>query len=192
MIHFGEHALELSREVCKALLAFASTDKTRVHLYAVGFNNGDLCAVNGVAAVRFTKTTGDCSIVNVNDKSWPRSYVELQLKIAVARKEPTVLLAWSELRNLTLPALHQVEVAPDDYCLKVQGNAAVGLDAAVFAAMFLVQEACKRDKEFRKDHPFEPMRLVHVTSTVEPLTFECGSQRSKHHAKVTVMPCQSE
>jgi hypothetical protein len=59
MIKFCLTHLEISPDVCKALLAFASKDLARPHLAGIGINQGDPCATDGHTALRFVTTKVD-------------------------------------------------------------------------------------------------------------------------------------
>lgn len=174
----GSCAVELSPAVAKALLEFASRDKTRPHLCAVGINSGDLCATDGYTALRFK----DCGIPeSYTGRIFPRAYVETELKAGIARKT-NVFLYFDNLSHETLkfPTLQDVE--PKDR--RVNSEDATGIDSTYLGRLALVAKACKGDSAGKQNG----VLLVSLTGALNPIGFEVGHNHGDLNAFVTIMP----
>lgn len=180
MINFTGTHLELSRPVCKALLAFACKDKTRPRMCCIGFNCGDVCATDGYTAVRFFWPTSPV-VMNHNLASvFPRAYVETQLRVATATKSDIVQLEWNEQVNEQFPPLEQAERDQISW----QTASTVGVSGAYLARLSLVADACRGDCI---DPP--AVRFVSLTDPSDPISFEVdGTEHNGVKARVTIMP----
>lgn len=191
MIKFNPDSLELSPAVAKALMAFASKDKTRSHLCGLGINNGDPCATDGHTAVRFVTPVRVAGHFDYNDRVFSRKYVETQTKVALAKGE-NVCLLWSALDTChPFPPLHQVE--PKGF--KLESSEPVAFDSDYTARLQLVAKACARPKdESNKRSKIPPVRLTHVSGPMDPIGFTIGetpasdADRFEHEARATIMP----
>lgn len=192
MIEFTETNLKLSPAVCKALIAFASTDKTRPSLHGIGINQGNVCATDGHCAVRFQKHTGALPDTIPDGLVFPLEYVKQQLKVAVATKSPAVSLDWlNPSLSHTFPPIHLVETT--NRRIKVPAATPIGFDAELLGRIAHVQVACSHT-EARKSSAtgYQCAKLVSITGPLDPVSFEIGSHStghpSTHFARVTVMP----
>ncbi len=134
MIAFTKTGVELSREVCKALLAFTSKDETRLSINAIGFSKGDICATDGHTAVRFVSNNPSKQTL----VGFSRKYADTQCKIAAAQKS-NVVLAYENAPRISFPSLDQCEAKE----FKLQSSAPIGVDADYLARLQLVCKACK-------------------------------------------------
>lgn len=190
MIEFTSTHLKLSQAVCKALIAFASTNKDRAPLHGIGINEGNVCATDGHAAVRFQKHNGTAEPYQ-SDRVFPLDYVKQQLKIASAQKSETVELSWDKLNDARFPPLHEVE--SKNRRIKLPAATPVGFNAELLGRMLLVQIACSATAA-RKScaKGFQCSKLVSLSGAREPASFEVGSHStghpSVHFARVTIMP----
>lgn len=194
MIEFGVQDITLSLPVVRALLEFASTDPTRAHLYAVGFDQGNVCATDGHTAVRFDKATeaeGARPASYYHDKFFSRGYVEQQLK-AAGRQGP-VHLDWSCLYHHGFPPLSRAE--PKD---GVTFEDTVMLDTHYLGRLELVARACRRERlPGDKEAPCNPgVVIVSLAGALDPMRFHIGGREwitsSAHEAYVTIMPMRKE
>ncbi len=84
--------ITLTIATAKALLKFASTDKTRPSLNAIGISQGGLAATDGFAACQFYLDI-PLDIAQQYDRHWfPRDLVETALKVAQAYKSLSMVL----------------------------------------------------------------------------------------------------
>lgn len=190
MIEFTETHVNVSVNVVKALLQFASKDQSRPSIYGIGINQGNLCATDGVAAIRFQKHTGTLPD-DLDGRVFPREYVESKLALTIKAKSLAVHLRWDQLLSLTFPPLDRVEVT--NRRVKLPANSPFGVDAYNLARLVSVQRACspgKRPVPHSKGYQFA--RLVSRDGNLEPCSFEVGSHStghpSIHFARVTIMP----
>ncbi len=78
--------------VAKAILKFASSDKTRPSINSIGISQGGLAATDGAAACQFYLDIEPVT-ASTFDRHWfPRSLVETALKVAKAHKSPFLTL----------------------------------------------------------------------------------------------------
>lgn len=189
MIEFTSTHLRLSQAVCKALIAFSSKDKTRANIYGVGINQGNICATDGHAGVRFQKHTGTHEPYQA-DRVFPLDYVNQQLKIAAVRGD-AVELDWNNLNAQMFPPLHAVE--SKNRKIHMPAATPVGFNAELLGRMFLVQVACSPTQARKSSAKgFQCSKLVSLSGTHKPASFEVGSHStghpSIHFARVTIMP----
>ena len=190
MIEFTETHLKLSQAVCKALIAFASSDKTRADINGVGINQGNVCATDGHGIVRFQKHIGVPNAVD--NRVFSLEYVKQQLKIAAAQKSDTVELDNATLvRTLSFPPVHHAET--NNRKIHLPAATPYAFNAELFGRMALVQAACSPTKRNKpSDGTWQPAKLVSLSHPKQPCTFEVGSHStphpSVHFARVTLMP----
>jgi len=134
MIEVTAEYVQISLPVAAALLAFASKDDTRPHL-GIGIDGAYLCATDGHRGVQFP-LTGAVSIHH--GKVWSHAHVETLLKVAKARKQPAIALAFADcLAGQKFPPFAQV--IPD---YGMEATKPVGFNPTYFADLGKVCKAC--------------------------------------------------
>lgn len=192
MIHFGTVGLTLSLPVARALFAFTKDDPNAYRL-SVGIDGGDVCATDGVGAVRFQGAEADPNGRSPNDwnrRHWARRYVEDIIK-AAGRAGP-VLLEWSALDvDAQFPRIGQVE--PKDGAEVLAQP--IGIDTVLLARLELVAKGCRRERLPSDGLEYPPLPSAVLTSIAGPLDamrFTIGGPdqtiAGAHRAFVTLMP----
>ena len=172
MINFTSSALHLSVDVAKALLQFASKDKSRPNLCGIGIENGDVCASDGFASVRFLSSLAH---VPHDRKHFPRAAVEKAIKLAACEPvaERKVILPWSQLDpQLNFPFLSAVDGRTT--CINCQTP--ISFDPSLFACMTLAAIACGTER----------VTLTNLQTSSDPVMFSI--EGPKHTALVTISP----
>ena len=176
MIAFTETGVEISREVCKALLAFTSKDETRPSINAIGFNKGDICATDGYTAVRFVSNNPRKQTL----VGFSRKYADTQCKIAAAQKS-SVVLAYENAPRTVFPPLDQVEAKE----FKIQSSAPIGVNADYLSRLQLVCKACKGPNV----RSIPPAQFFSLTGGLDCIGFVVdGTAEGGLRAIVTLMP----
>ena len=193
MIRFGIEELELSPAVVRALLGFASNDPKRRHLCGIGFSDGDVCAADGHAAVRFQRVDvepGAQPPTRWDGCTFPRGLVEEALKAA---KAGLVRLSWGHAGGGGFPRLSQVEPAAG---LRPSGPTA--WDPALLGRLELVSKACRRERVPGEDVTMAidlpAVVLVSLGEEHAPCRYEIGGAwwpTAQHEASVTIMPMRA-
>lgn len=99
--------ITISVATAKALLAFAGTDPTRVHV-AIGVDEGRLCATDEHTAIRFFHVDR-AMLAPYEGRVWSAETVATAIKVARARKESTITLGLADaLRDVKLPPVSKV------------------------------------------------------------------------------------
>lgn len=177
MITFHPSHLEISVPVARALLAFASRDKTRPHLCAVAVTETGLAATDGHAAVLFDGSTviDGAPTWSIDGRVWSRAEVETALKRAVAEKRSVRLAYSAMLPDVKPPPMRQV--LPHD---GIAGNDTyVGVDPRFLAALKAVATACGE----------RGVRLTALRGALDPIGFRCSSvSSSRLEARAAIMP----
>jgi len=195
MITFGTLGLSLSPAVARALLAFAHDDVTRVNLAAVGIDEGDVCATDGQAAVRFQRCDIDAGAApptRWNGRYFRRAKVEAAIK-AAGRKGAVVLL-WSELEPAEGPRYAQLsKVEPGNYVR--DDDLPIGWDTGLLGRLDVAAKACRRERQEGESAtdfiPTPPAMLVSLGGHLDPCRYEIGGESwgtAVHTAYVTIMP----
>ncbi len=166
--------LELSLPVAKALLAFASDDATRPSL-GVGIDARTVGATDGHAALRFDRECirEDGKTLHLhNGKAWTHEYVSTALKVARAKKAPSVELPFADAKSGFAP----LERVFPDY--EVDAHESIGFDPSYVAALATVGKACGQTN----------VELVAARAPLDPLMFRVvGVELS---ASMVLMPCR--
>lgn len=191
MIRFTATGLELSVEVARALLAFMLDDASRRELCGIGIDEGDVCATNGQAAVRFERVEVDgCSPTSFNRRVFPRALVEAQVK-ARGTGKAAVVLPWEKLEPEHVQFAQLSKAEPKD---GVRGDdLPIAWDAALLAKLNVAARACRREKvagEVAAPHD-PPAMLTSLGGYLDPMRFTIGGEywsTSVHEAFVTIMP----
>jgi hypothetical protein len=99
--------ITISVATAKALLAFAGTDPTRPQV-AIGVDSGLLCATDGHTAIRFFHVDR-AALEPYEGRVWSAESVATAIKVARARKEPTIDLRLADaLPGYQLPPVAKV------------------------------------------------------------------------------------
>jgi hypothetical protein len=120
----------------------------------------------------------------INNRFFPRAYVEVQCKIALAKKE-NVCLFWNEMESTSFsnfPPLDQVEPKGTD----ITGTEQVAFNADYLARCVLVAKAGKTSAG-----EVPPVRIVHLTGPLDPIRIDIGESDGSQYARlarVTIMP----
>lgn len=128
--------ITLTPDTCKALLKFASKDKSRPNMYGIGVHQGSLAATDGHCAVTFYVPLEPDTAASLEGRIFPRPYVEQQLRLATALKTD-VSLEPIQVFDGPFPPISQIlpPAAPGDPLLR--------LDPQYLALLPLVAKACQ-------------------------------------------------
>lgn len=158
--------------VAKALLGFASKDKTRHQFRSIGLVKNEegtsIAACDGYSSVRFKVSKDDGGF---HLRLWSRAYVEQQTKIASAKKQDVELEVGffeAELKFPDLDAVHTV--------YKIEFTETVKIDASYLKKMELVTKACEVSN----------VELVALNAPDLPLVFDVKGEELT--ARVVIMP----
>ncbi len=139
--------ITLTTSVAKALLKFASTDKTRPSLASIGISQGGLAATDGFAACQFYLDVDPYEALTFDRHWFPRHLVETALKVAVARKNGTFTLdpnsesTTGHGRTELFPPLP--EIIPLAGAISTIDH--LNINAAYLALLPLVTKACETE-----------------------------------------------
>lgn len=192
MITFGTLGLSLSAAVARAVLAFAATDPTLRHVSGLGIDEGDVCATDGHAAVRFEKCAiddGAPAPTRWNGRVFARRKVEAALKAAGPRG--VVVLQWADLEpsEITFAQLSKVEPKAG---VRDEGLP-IGWSPELLARIEVAAKACRREREKGElgEPLLPPAMLVSLGGHLDPCRYEIGGAswaNTAHTAQVTIMP----
>ncbi len=190
VIKFQAEALWMSASVARALLEFAAGEEGASNLAGIGIDDGDVCATDGHAAVRFEMVQVDgCSPTRFNGRMFARALVEKELK--ACGRNGSICLPWVHLQAdyVCFPKLSNAE--PKEGV--TVGGLPIGWDAAILARLTLVARACRRDKEPGEERaPWDPpVVLTSLGSHLDAMRFMVGGEfwdTAVHRAFVTIMP----
>jgi hypothetical protein len=191
MIKFEAEALTLSVAVVRSLLQFAGAEDGPSNLAGIGIDEGDVCATDGHAAVRFAMVEVDgCSPTRFNRRVFSREFVEKVLK--ASGRNGAVRLPWVHLQAdyVQFPRVSSAE--PKDG-VSVAGMP-IAWDAALLARLDGVARACRRDKvPGEVTAPCDPPVVLTTlgSSHMDAMRFMVGGEfwdTAVHRAHVTIMP----
>lgn len=191
MIKFTAEALELSPEVARALLAFMHGDNGPPHLRGIGIDEGDVCATDGQAAVRFERVDVDgCSPTKFNGRVFSRAFVEARLKERGEAKA-AVVLPWAKLEPDYVVFAKLSKAEPKDGVR--DDDLPIAWDAGLLAKLNVAARACRRERIKGEEAPpcDPPAMLTSLGGYLDPMRFTIGGtywNTSVHEAFVTIMP----
>lgn len=172
MIAFDPAHVEISLAVATALLRFATKDPTRP--IGVGVDKACLCATDGHRLVSFPPT--GCTPIHAtayHGRRWARSYVETLLKVAKAKKEPTIKLELAKQED-GFPPVDQVM---PKYALESRDPSdSIGLNPEHLADLAPVAKACDA----------AGVRLSQASGSLDPVGFHVDGPDLQ--ARVIIMP----
>jgi hypothetical protein len=175
MIVYHPFHVELSLAVAKALLAFASTDKTRPHL-GVGIDGEAIGSTDGHAAVMFDAgwtAVDSAKPSNHSGRVWSRVHVETAVKVARAHKQATVALNYADLLpDGVFPPLSRVMPEPG-----IDASKPIGFDPALVGQLEPVCKACE----------CKGAKLTTLGAPLDPLGFTVEGPTGLR-ARAAVMP----
>jgi hypothetical protein len=180
VIRFTTDGIEMSVQVAKALLDFASTDSTRTHLHSFAVADGDLCATDGHTLVRI-KAEDTPGLTLPPGKIFPRGKLEVAMKVATATKQP-VQLPWSDAIDVSFPPVAQAEPSDGCHIKRAAKYEPIGMNAHYLARLETVAKACAGSKRVA------PVQLVSFGDPCSPVRFKVGGETFEHTAWVTIMP----
>lgn len=175
MIAFDTAHIEISLAVATALLRFASKDATRP--IGVGVHRGALCATDGHRLVAFdldgTKPGARQYAERYHGKRWARSYIETLLKVAKAKKEPTLKLELAQQQD-GFPTVSQV--IPSYALEPSKATDRIGVNPEYLADLAPVAKACEA----------AAVQLASVQGELDPIGFYVRG--TDLQARVVIMP----
>lgn len=193
MIKFGTIGLTLSVEVARALLAFASQDGSRRELCGIGIDEGDLCATDGHAAVRFERVDidgGAAAPTRWNRRVFARAKVEAAIKAAKG-SGGAVVLQWSELESEGIQFAQLSKAEPKDGVR--EDDLPIAWNPALLGRLELAAKACRRDRLPGEQGPPDVpgVILTSLGGYMDPCRYSIGGEywdTAVHAAFVTIMP----
>lgn len=193
MITFGKTGLTLSAAVVRALLAFVHPDRTIKHLNGLGIDEGDVCATDGHAAIRFERVdieSGAAAPTSWNRRVFSRATIEAAIK---ARKKPAdpIVLGWDALEPDHVRFANLSNAEPKDGVSA--DDLPIAFNPELLGRLEVAAKACRREKEAGElTAPALPaVVLTSLGDHLDPCRYSIGGEHwdtAVHAAFVTIMP----